>query len=118
MKRDPSPDQMRQVQDDEQRRGPKREALGLGRHGGVGRHILADVLLEGLLQLLHHRTWSAGDLAAVDFRHSDQIAVRGCDENFLGGIEVFGQQPALLDALSHACADVQEHGARHAFQAA
>jgi hypothetical protein len=59
-----------------------------------------------------------GDLVPADFAHTDDVAISGGDENFIGGVEIFGAQRVLEDGNARFWRDFKEDAAGDAFQAA
>src|SRR6266700_2663239 len=83
----------------------------------AARDIIGDVGVEKFIQAIAHRTGS-GDVIAGDFADADEIAIRGRDKNFVGGVQVFGTKRLLDDGNAGFRRDFHEDAARDAFEAA
>src|SRR6266567_4166597 len=83
----------------------------------AARDIIGDVGVEKFIQAIAHGTGS-GDVIAGDFADADEIAIRGRDKDFVGGVQVFGTKRLLDDGNAGFRRDFHEDAARDAFEAA
>src|SRR5260370_349838 len=59
----------------------------------------------------------ASDFVARDFAYANDVAVGGGDEDFIGGVEIFGTQRALRDADAGFRSDLGQAAPGDAFEA-
>lgn len=99
-------------------RGAADGKSALAGRGEAGVHVFADVGGEGFFEFLGDQAGGGGDFATVDFTDAEQVAIRGGDEDFLGDVEVFGEQRALFDRGAGRGANLHKDAAGDAFEAA
>src|SRR5712692_9624085 len=91
----------------------------LARGGGeAAGDVVGDVSDEQIFDLAGEGAWSSGDFVAGDFAYADDVAVGGGDEDFVGGVKIFGTEVLLDDVDTGFGSDLREDAARDAFEAA
>ena len=68
----------------------------VGSSRGVGVNVFADESRKRLFEFYDDGAGRGCDLAAVDFADGDHAAIRGGDEDFVGGVEVVGAKDAFF----------------------
>src|ERR1700720_3674579 len=90
-----------------------------GGGGGVSpRDVVGYVCGEQLFDLVGDGAGGGGDFVAGYFAYTDDVAVGGGDEDFVGGVEIFGTQDLLDDVDARFRGDFREDAARDTLEAA
>src|ERR1700686_4417051 len=90
-----------------------------GGGGGVSpSDVVGYVCDEQLFDLVGDGAGGGGDFVAGDFAYTDNVAVGGGDEDFVGGVEIFGAKDLLDDVDARFRSDFREDAAGDAFEAA
>src|SRR4029077_12698914 len=89
-----------------------------GGGAAAGGEVIGDAGRKGFLQFANRRAGRVGDATAGDCAHRENAAVGRRDEDFVGGVEVLGQENLFFDGHAGVLADFEKDRARDAFEAA
>ena len=85
--------------------------------GEAAGDVIVDVGVEEIVEMVADRA-GVGDGVAGDFADADEVAIGGGDENFVGGVEIFGAEHLFDDRDAGFGRDFHEDAAGDAFEAA
>ncbi len=80
--------------------------------------VVGHVRDEEIFDLAGDGPGGGSDFVAGNFAHADNVAIGGGDEDFVGGVEIFGAEGLLDDVDAGFGSDFGEDGASDAFEAA
>jgi len=83
----------------------------------AARDVVGDVGIENFVQAVADRARRRNGVAS-DLTDADQVAIGRGDENFFGGVEVFGAKGLLDDGQAGFRSDFEQNAASDAFKAA
>src|SRR6266478_2904361 len=86
--------------------------------GQAASNVVGDVRSKEFLELTGDGARRASDFVARDFAYTDDVAIGGGDEDFVGGVKIFGTQCALRDADAGFRSDLEKDAPGDAFEAA
>src|SRR4029077_15182226 len=89
-----------------------------GGGGSAASGVVGYVSDEQLFDLVSDGAGGGGDFLAGNFAYTDDVAIGGGDEDFVGGVTIFGAKDLLDDVDARFRSDFREDASGDAFEAA